>query len=469
MPELPDSPALPTFRTGAEPLPEETRQTETDYSDPLIFDLPLAVEESPDGGYRIRVLDHSVPAKGTELFDPIYTDLDGDNSLELLYWCSGPIDSSVMLCAYGIEQGWPVLRDAVEYQLDGGSFSLTLESGKAFCHWSHPILGMTESFPVTLQDGTLCVNDGTLPSAFTTIYSGPDLIGRSFAEISNRYEDRSFLLEHWNCRIWEEPTLSSVSVVSSTLHASDHCVIAALTDNGVTVTGVAEYYTVSDGSFYGSSDGIELITAPILPETLKGQTYDAMVELFGPLHFNLGRSRFIPCWLTEDGKLLMLIVSGTVEYAELLDLTAGEPLLTEFSDYAYSEDDTVIVFTGIPTTISDQDLDRWAAFLYATQIGEEDAVSLRIFYGDQSYSYTLMYDGERYELFESGTEPAAFPYLIADEETPQPGARYKRAVHYFLSDNPDIGWEDYISWKFSSYDPSDRYAETALLFSYYET
>ena len=121
----------------------------------------------------------------------------------------------------------------------------------------------------------------------------------------------------------------------------------------------------------------------------------------------------------------------------------------------------------IPTRI--ENAERWEAFLAAAEQGVADGVTLRLVYEEGTFDLDLRCDGEVFTLVDEG-HVTTCKYLLADEEdAPRPGAKYRRAVHYLLSDDPDMTWEQYFSRLVSSYAlPGDEFPATASLFSVFD-
>ena len=106
-------------------------------------------------------------------------------------------------------------------------------------------------------------------------------------------------------------------------------------------------------------------------------------------------------------------------------------------------------------------------FLAAVEQGEECEVRLRMLYEAGEWDLTLRYDGEVFHLDDGAA--GVFRYLIVDEvDDPPASASFRRAVHYLLSEDPDMTWERYFARMVSSAAPQDDFPATASLFTIYE-
>ena len=157
-------------------------------------------------------------------------------------------------------------------------------------------------------------------------------------------------------------------------------------------------------------------------------------------------------------------ISGE-DIRKLLDLPpadTGEP------DGPDAPDDLDLVTVHqevIPTRI--ENAERWEGFLAAAERGEADSLTLRLIYEEGTYELDLRCDGEVFRLTDEGTT-GEYKYLLASvEDTPRPGAKYRRAVHYLLSDDPDLTWEQYFSRMVSSSVLFDQAAARGLFTVYY--
>lgn len=397
--------------------------------------------------------------------DPVYGDVDGDGMPELLYLCSGPTSGlyTEAVCVYGLELGWPVLKGCTIFNLSWGEPHLEQdEDAVMFClkpvSW-HP--GGTQErealwLPVTLSEGRVLLNGGAIPEDMA-IWGGANwnYYGMSFAELSRQLTEQT-AWKHWSCMIWQERSLLVMDSDPAGKTLTD--TYAALTDNGVTVTGLFRWEALADGESRCMRNGVEPIPPVEDPQSLTGLTEAELEARLGPCHFDLGSGLRIPAWFTEDGKLLIVHpLSG----ASLTDLLAGELPFTETPD-----PDTVTVDgRSIPTLV--QNMERWEAFLETTARGETDAVTLRQIYDDGSFLLSLSYDGGVYTLTDEGKR-SSYRYLIVSEDDDPPAqARFRRAVHYLLSDDLAMSSQRYFAHIVSSvYDPS--FPNTRSVFTVYD-
>ena len=133
------------------------------------------------------------------------------------------------------------------------------------------------------------------------------------------------------------------------------------------------------------------------------------------------------------------------------------------------ESDVVTVHQeSIPTRVENEA--RWDGFLAAAKRGEADAITLRLVYDRKDvFDLELRFDGEHYRLTNEGTVMSCKYLIVSEDAAPPPGAAYRRAVHYLISDDPEATWEVYFARIVSSSAPIGV-EETPMcyLFSVYE-
>lgn len=432
--------------------------------------------------------------------DPVYGDVDGDGQTELVYWCCGPTSGlfTVGICVYGLEQGWPVLKgsaifnlrytDALGLEEDAGQviFRCTLRK------WDDKAGGYTDGktlrLSVTLADGLLLLNGGDLPEglevwgggAFEGCGGAFEGCGGSFSALREQVGDEA-LLDLPRCLVWQRTVPLVLGDDSEGMDIVQTC--AAVTDNGVTVTGYLTFEQGENGVVCTSQEGLTPIPPVADPEALAALTAEEREARLGPCHFwwsiGSGISHLYEFWFTEDGKLLSVYTSVPVASPEgssptvgLWDMTAGKPypiFITTYGGADEPDDDSADLVTvhqeTIPTEV--ENAERWEGFLTAAALGEENEVTLRLVYEEGTYDLALRYDGEVYILVDEGIT-GTYKYLLASEEdAPRPGAKYRRAVHYILSDDPELTWEQYMARMASSSVLFDQAAARGL-FTVYE-
>ena len=94
-------------------------------------------------------------------------------------------------------------------------------------------------------------------------------------------------------------------------------VFAAVSDNGVTVTGLLRYEPRSDGGWFCAGQGVEPIETPADLDALAGLSMEELTERLGPCHFDLGSGLYLPCWFTEDCRMLVVHTQSSAELREL--------------------------------------------------------------------------------------------------------------------------------------------------------
>ena len=502
-------PVLPTLRAdgdalpglASEPAPDEYDRQPTFDPAPKIaavrtvrtagpgVEAPELVEYE-DGSCQVRG-----PAWSLEVIhglgpvgqDPVWADLDGDGETELLIWGYGPTSGlfTVGLYAYGLEAGRSVLKAGQIYETPAGEIRLEAEDGKAFFCLTPSARGNDGNasplrLEVNLDCGALLLGGSpALPDGI--LYWGTqELYGRSFAALKRELPD-AVLLDHWSCLVWED---SMPSYMSDSAAPGDLKIIkAVVTYNGVAVTGALRYYLPESGEAFVSREGIEPIPAVEDPSRFLGLSMEQLSERLGPWHFDLGSGLYIPCWFTEDGKLLIVQMMDEAENAALWDLNAGEPFdaaslewieapsgpaadPTEPPFAPAAEEDTVTAdMTRIPTVLTNAE--RWERFLETTARGKPDAVELRLIYESGALVRRLSFDGTLYRISDSDGS-SAYLYLIADEETnPPPSVKFHRALFYLLSDDPAMTHERWMSHMLSSVCQPD-FPRTDTLLSLYD-
>ena len=448
--------------------------------------------------------------------DPVYADVDGDGKTELVYWCYGPTSGlfTVGLCVYGLEQGWPVLKGCTVFNLS------TVEDPGLEADAGQPIFRCTPQqwdgkqgayqygeplwLPVTLADGVVLLNGGELPAGIEIWSEGSVLgaVGSSFSALREQLEGE-VLLDLPRCLVWQVSVTQDV--FSDPTGKEELWTSVAVTDNGVTVTGTLSY--LPSGTSLLSLDLWNVTLRPIPPvedpEALAALTAKERDARLGPCHsrwaFGSGHSYLYEFWFTEDGKMLTVMTSdygtlpdGSAAHAELWDMTAGEPhflFILTYGDAGDREEtapmdiwetvpspgpsaiveldsDSVIVHQEEnPTRIENEAL--WERFLAAVEQGEECEVRLRMLYEAGEWDLTLRCDGEVFHLDDGAA--GVFRYLIVDEvDDPPASASFRRAVHYLLSEDPDMTWERYSARMVSSAALQDDFPATASLFTIYE-
>ena len=303
--------------------PEETEPEETEPEPPISTGgrLPAPVE-SAEGRFEIQGLAGNVEALtyigGCQ--DPVWADVDGDGETELVYWCYGPTSGlfTVGICVYGLHEGWPVLEAAQIYNLASGSVSLKQEDGTVwFCRQPTAEQGNPGEplrLAVTLSDGKLVLNGGSLKGVQEWGGAERSWFGTSFEALKAEVKDRC-VFTHWACLVWTEP--------KETESGTRQYVFAAVSENGVTVTGLLRYQQQPDGSWFCARQGLELIDAPEDPAALSGLTMEELEARFGPCHFDMGSGMYIPCWFTKDCRMLVVHMGGAANSAELRPLIAS--------------------------------------------------------------------------------------------------------------------------------------------------
>ena len=306
-------PGIPPVPAGPEPNPADGTEL------PTVVGLPDGKPGIQGPAGTVEALQYYHDCE-----DPVWADLNRDGMKELVYWYHGPTSGlfTIGLCVYGLEQGWPVLKDSVLYSLDWGQLRLSEEDGQIFLHYVRSqwdpatqtdVSQPEQKLPLTLEDGKLVLNGGKAPEGCELWGSANyTRFGRSFAALEREVKD-SCLFRHWACLVWTEPAGDPKNPAEA--------LCAAASSNGVTVTGYLCWKPQPDGTLFCAAKGLEAIEAPEDPAALVGLSMEELTERYGPAHFDMGSGMYIPCWFTKDRKLLVVHAADTVLSAELRDLT----------------------------------------------------------------------------------------------------------------------------------------------------
>ena len=343
---LADFPRSEPTPSTTEPVSEATEPTETEPepTEPPDGCQPMPAGRDADGTPLIAGPAGTVKAlhyMGVELHDPVWADLDGDGFRELIYWCDGPTSGlfTAGLCVYGLEAGWPVLIAARIYNLTWGGLRLAEEDGRVLLHYSpqrfDPEAGSTVSQPeqilsVSLQDGELLLNGGVLPEG-CEIWGGSEWTwyGRSFETIRAEAMKAALMSDMPRLRINESACLVWIPASASSVPTAGQRVFAAVTENGVTVTGLLRWEPQQDGTYFCAMQGVEAIDPPE-PAELPGLSAEALTERFGPRHYETDDPTPKLCWFTKDCRLLTVAMDGAAAEAglqglvELAEQTRGQ-------------------------------------------------------------------------------------------------------------------------------------------------
>ncbi|MBQ9373939.1 MAG: hypothetical protein IJU06_03945 [Oscillospiraceae bacterium] len=443
------------------------------------LDRCVCVRTSPEEGFEIRealVSERGAAWMLTYLgptgLDPVCADLDGDGSVEYAFWGSGPTSGlfTVALWAYGVEEGLPVVRANTILNLSHGNVWLEEENGAVcFCCEKYVYDGKTGQdnlsqpvrLPLTIQNGAFQVKDGSLPEDIQ-LWGGTSfsLLGRSLSGVKDLAcaEGAELLRETSLAVFWNEKGEDG----SSFYHA-------AFSRDGVRVAGTMSRYIPAPGSEDSGSAqfrGFTPIEADPDLNALPGLTLEALEARFGAAHYDEGSGLYLLRWLTEDGKVLNVTCGATVMAASLFDPLTGTQTAASDSDLSrkYGPDD---VFISMGSEPGSEGLERWERFTANAEAGRPDEVTLRLGYEEGVFAVQLRYDGERFRLTDEGRESNYACLLRCEETDPPAQALYQSAVHWILSDDPEMTYERCFNRLVSStLDPS--FPNTRLLFSLYQ-
>lgn len=460
-PTAEDPPAVPEFVFSNGPVPR--------------------AEQDADGQWQIVGPAGSVQPAGYYCAASAWGDVDKDGQLELVYLAPGRTSGirTQELYVYGLEYGWPVCKGAATIVLNGSvvgyeNWNLLVEENSQVVYRYEQserseqygyTRASTTLLPVRLEDGIIRLDgDGELPEGLDCV-SEPPVFGASLSALTARVHGDVFL-QYPSCLVWRktldvpegEDALFPETVVS-----------AAVSNNGVTVTGWLSWWPQEDGGVTCCAEGVEPVPAQEDCEALAGLSFDELQSELGTYHADVGM--FLPSWFTADGKL---ITSGgdTARSVYVLDLLSGESTYYgQKPSLQLADADTVtILIQSADNSPSVLNRERWNAFLERTGKGEPDALQLR-FNADPGADELLSYNGTVYTLSDqSGTQ--RYGHLIADLELVERDAAsptqaaYDSAIHYLLSDDPEMTMERYFRHIASSILDPD-FPRTRLLFSIY--
>ena len=469
-----EAPSLPVPEPPAVLWPSELTQAPEDEAVPVL--LPPEQAGEP---VRIQGPAGTVEAMCDDVCpEPVWGDPDGDGQTELLYRLPAPTSGVIVdhIYVYGLEEGWPVLESSASFYLQGlrDPRLEQTEAGPVYrCVKAQPLhVQRTEEelrLPLTVREGRLLLNDGQMPEGITGFQSGvPMGFGCSFRALGDSLRgsgplpdtvlDRSLLLDSPGCLIWRERLdLTEADAAQEDVGLFTH---AAVSDNGVTVTGVLTLSPLGSSIQLVSLRGNLLSIPPVEdPEALVGKTTEALIAELGEPHFQLGGGFNSPCWFTQDGKLLAVLGEERVSWAAQTELRTEAPLFAELGE------NTVIHRDSGPTTLLNPQ--AWDRFLEAADRGEAAQTRLTLVYAEGVFPVSLRHDGSLFSV-DDGARVQRYSYLIRDpDETPPPGAQWSRAVHYLLSDDAEMSYSRYLGHMFSSTVQPDFPAVT-MLFSVYE-
>lgn len=382
----------------------------------------------------------------------LWADVDGDGAPELMVQTPGPTSGlyTVSFRAYGMEEGMPALKATATVGLDWGKDD-RLEAqgdGIAFVH------GET-SYPLSIEGSRIVFSGDAPQDAKQWGWLDTDCIGMSLSRVRGEVEPWT-VSDSSCCLIWRR-TQSDGTVE----------VTAALSNNWQTVSALVGIHVGQDGNRSVWRHDVTLIETPTDLEALLGLSVEELTERLGPAHYDSGSGLYLPGWFTEDGLLLRVSAGSEVMAAALYDPAENAVLAQAALPTTEASGDRIDVHLEVPSTVSNRE--RWEAFLERTARGEADAVTLRLYYEEDSvyFDLTLSYDGARYTLTDEG-RVASYQYLIVSkDETPPAQAAYRRATHVLLSDSEEMTHEKLFAHMLSSKLNPD-FPPSRSLFSLYD-
>ena len=437
----------------------------------------VCIESDPDLGLLTRevlvsdggagYLHHYLGETG---LDPVCADLDGDGTDEYIYWGYGPTSGlfTVALWAWGMEDGLPVVKATTILNLTFGGIRLEVLDGRANlciektdCHpgTSQNTTAEALRLPLSIRDGQLLVNDGELPKGmeyWETAANGiPLCLALSAAKDLTCAEGAELICDSGRAFFWKA-------------EAGDGAFrqYAAFSRDGARVTGTMERLSKKDGSEYIISSGFTpLWEEPDLDELI-GLTLEELEARLGPAHYDEGSGVYLLRWLTKDGKLLNVSCIDRVVSASLYDPLTGTTLRDSSEKLPHPNDpDGVWVSYHNAEPISHET--RWEEFTANVDAGMPDAINLWISYDTGLFKLQLRYDGDRFYLTDEGRERSFAHLICSEDQNPLTLEHYESAVHWLLSDDPEMDFDRYLAHMVSSQLEFD-FPNTRLLFSVYQ-
>lgn len=286
-------------------------------------------EELPDLNAPMRMISgpagrvYAVSYFGASCRDEVYGDVDGDGRTELLY-CSAKADGGEIyeaIIVYGLEEGWPVQKGSLVLGIGSASTQLKEDGGRVCYSYQNKTLG--DEKPVLLplcMEGDFLWFDAELPESLEIVGKAAVFYGRSFRDLKKQVRGQVLVADE-TYFLWKEPggVYRGEDLEAQGLQSF---VSAAVTSNGVTVTGVVYWSTASGGSRSCTADGILTPTVVKNPESLVGKTEQQLIDKLGDPCFERcrGDSSVALCWFTADGKLLTVQTEEKAVSASLTDL-----------------------------------------------------------------------------------------------------------------------------------------------------
>ena len=304
---------LPSLTDG----PMETAPTEPREEELPVLNAPMRTITGPAGKV------YAVSYYGGSCRDEVYGDVDGDGQTELLYRSARTDDADIYeaIIVYGLEDGWPVQKGSLVLGIGSASTQLK-EDGDRVCY-SYQNKAQGEEEPVLLplwMEGDFLWFDAEPPESLEILGRAAVFYGRSFRELKKQVR-RQLLTTDESFFLWKEP---GVFYSGEDLEAQglQSVVSAAVTSNGVTVTGVVHWSTASGGSRNCTADGIQTPTVVKDPETLVGKTERQLIDKLGDPCFVFSRDDGSAAlrWFTADGKLLTVQTEEKAISASITDL-----------------------------------------------------------------------------------------------------------------------------------------------------
>lgn len=243
--------------------------------------------------------------------DPLWADLDGDGTAELVYQTPGPTSGlyTEAFWAYGLEDGFPVLKAFTILNLNWSNTGhLEQDDNRVVFVYAG------ERYTLAIEENRIVFPEGLPEEA--SAWGGAEwgLVGASLARVRELFADL-IVLDTNCCVIWRVPGGSADGSPE---------VFAALSNNWQTVSDLVSFRVGADGKLGGWRPMTPLIKTPTDLNSLIGLSVDELEEQLGPWHFDSGSGLYLLGWFTEDGLLLQVSAGSTVSFASLYDPMKNE-------------------------------------------------------------------------------------------------------------------------------------------------
>lgn len=242
--------------------------------------------------------------------DPLWADLDGDGTAELVYQTPGPTSGlyTEAFWAYGLEDGFPVLKAFTILKLNWSNVHLEQDDNRVVFVYAG------KRYTLAIEENRIVFPEGLPEEASACGGTEWGLVGASLARVRELFADW-IVLDTNCCVIWRVPGDSADGSPE---------VFAALSNNWQTVSDLVSFRVGADGKLGGWRPRIPLIKTPADLDDLIGLSVEELTERLGPWHYDSGSGLYLLGWFTEGGLLLQVSAGSTVSFVSLYDPMKNE-------------------------------------------------------------------------------------------------------------------------------------------------